>query len=285
MDLRYTLRFLKDDLFRWTLFRHRDVHCHVVTGQQSGSHWLNHLLGEVICEQYGVPRPRHIDDRVLIGNPRFLKPLPGVPRIVWTHHAPSPIVHSAPCRLLLRFPKYVVLVRDIRAALVSRYEKRKHDFQMTFSEYLRELRLLGNPNKWDLLKRFCFFNAWGRVAELLPDGVHVVHYESLQRDTEGELRRAWEFLELPVSDPGVFRRACEASTKEKMSRNEEPGRRLDLVRKDERDPVAWFSEEDRRFFADQCRRYLRYPLGYDFANWTSAKLPPPAAARPARRAA
>jgi hypothetical protein len=274
MDFRYILRFISDELFRWTLFRHRDVHCHVVTGQQSGSHWLNHLLGEVICDVYRVPRPKHIDDRVLIGNPRFLKPLPNVPRIVWTHHAPSPIVHARPFRTFLRFPKYVVLVRDIRAAMVSRYEKRKDDFGISFSEYLRDLRLLGNPNKWDLLKRFSFFNAWGRVAEWMPGKVHIVHYESLRRDTVGELRRVWDFLELPVSDKGVFQRAAEASTKERMSRNEEPGRRLDLVRKDERDPVAWFSDEDRRFFNEQCRRYLKYPLGYNFNNWTSAKLPP-----------
>ena len=285
MEFRYTARFLRDDLFRWTLFRHRDVDCHVATGQQSGSHFLNHLLAEAICLQYGVERPEHIDDRVLIGHPRDIKPRPDIPQFVWTHHAPSPVVHAAPIRSALRYPKYIVLVRDMRAAMVSRYEKRKADFRMTFSEYLRDQRFFANPNKWDLIRRTSFFNAWGRVSEVLPESVHVVHYESLSRDAVGELQRAWEFVGLPVGDPEIFRLAAEASTKEKMSRREEPGRRLDLVRKDNRDPVEWFDEADREYFSERCLRWLKHPLGYDYNDWSSAKHAPKSSQTPHKRAA
>ena len=274
MEFRFAARFLRDDLFRWTLFRHRDVDCHVVTGQQSGSHWLNHLLAEAICLQYGVDRPRHIDDRVLIGHPRDIKPRPDVPQFVWTHHAPSPVIHSIPFRNWLTFPKYLVLVRDIRAAMVSRYEKRKEDFQMSFAEYIREQRFFANPNKWDLIRRISFFNAWGRVRTVMPHNVHIVHYESLIRDAAGELQRAWEFVGLPIRDPDIFHRAAEASTKEKMSRREEPGRRLDLVRKDNRDPVEWFDQSDRQYFSRRCRKWLKHPLGYDYNDWSSARRAP-----------
>ena len=47
-----------------------------------------------------------------------------------------------------------------------------------------------------------------------------------------------------------------------------------LVRKDERDPVEWFSTEDREYFSERCDRLLKHSFGYNFGDWTSAKQPP-----------
>src|SRR5262245_25276904 len=112
MDLTYASRYLRHDLFRLSVFWHRHAHGHIVTGQQSGSHWINNLLAHVIATEFKIPPLRHIDDRLIIGHPRVPRTYPQVPRLVWTHHAPSPLVHLGPMRRLFKFPKYVLLLRD-----------------------------------------------------------------------------------------------------------------------------------------------------------------------------
>jgi hypothetical protein len=285
MDSLYAIRFLRHDLFRLSVAWHRKTHSYIATGQQSGTHWLSNLLAWVICSEYGVPPLKHIAEKVIIGHPRQSATYPHIPRLVRTHHAPSPLVHAAPVRRLLTFPKYVVLVRDLRAALVSGYEKRRHGFHLSFSDYLRDHRLFGREHKWDLFKRIVFFNAWGRVCAIFPDQTHVVHYERLRANTTGELERVWRFLELPVSDPTVFERAVAASTKERMSKREEPGRQRDLVRMDDREPVTWFNAADRRYFSEQCRRLLKHDFGYDFDDWSTATSLPARIIQPMSRAA
>lgn len=274
MDLTYASRYLRHDLFRLSVFWHRDAYGHIVTGQQSGSHWINNLLAHVISAEFKIPPLRHIDDRLIIGHPRMPRAYPQVPRLIWTHHAPSPLVHLGPMRSMFKFPKYVLLLRDIRASLVGQYEKHKQDTSLTFSEYLRDNRLFRRQFKWDLDKRIVFFNAWGRVQQLLPQQVYAVHYENMRRDTAAELERVWQFLELPVSDPEVFEKSALACSKEEMSRNEPRVRTHNLVRRDERDPVEWFNDDDREYFSTRCAALLKHTFGYDFNDWSSAKQPP-----------
>ena len=274
LDLRYPYRFLRDDLFRFSVFWHRDVHGYIATAQQSGSHWLANLLSTAICEEFDVPPLENIQDKVIIGHPRMEATYSKIPRLVRTHHGPSPLIHAAPLRQVLRYPKYVILVRDIRSSMVSRYEKHKADFNQSFSDYLRDHRPSGRKSKWDLYKRISFFNAWGRVANGMPDQACVVRYEDLRGDTPGQLERVWRFLELPVSDPGLFDLATERCTKELMSSREQPGRTHNLVRKDNRDPVNWFSDDDREYFSARCRQFLKHDFGYDFADWAPVNARP-----------
>lgn len=274
MDVRYAVRYALDDLLRMSVFWHRDVHAYIATAQQSGTHWLSNLLAAAICTHYGVPRLQHIADKVIIGHPAEPATYPQIPRLVRTHHAPSLLVHAAPLRAAFSYPRYVVLVRDIRASMVSRYEKRKQEFDISFSDYLRDHRVLGRDHKWDLYKRIVFFNAWGHVAELMPERTCIVQYELLRQDTAGELERVWRFLNLPVSDPAMFQQAAQQCSKEQMSQREPPERTRNLVRRDERDPVEWFNAADRAYFTDCCRRLLKHSFGYNWSDWTTAKALP-----------
>lgn len=285
MQLQYALRYMQEDLFRLSMLRHRQADAYIATAQQSGTHWLSNLLAAAICEQYGIPPLQHIAEKVIIGHPHDPATYPQIPRLVRTHHAPSVLVHSPPARALLRFPKYVILVRDIRASLVSRYEKRKHEIDVRFSDYLRDHRLFGRAHKWDIYKRIVFFNAWGRVCEVMPERTCVVQYEHLRRNTAGELRRVWQFLELPTNDAGMFERAAAACKKERMSAKEAPDRTRNLVRMDDRDPVAWFSPADRDYFSACCRTLLTHKFGYDFEQWESAKALPAPVTSATRRVA
>lgn len=281
MNLTYLVRYLRHDLFRMSLIWQRDADGYFATGQQSGSHWISNLMASAICQQYGVEQLDHIRDKSIICHPRMSQRHAHLPRLVRTHHAPSPLVHCAPARALLKFPKYVVLLRDIRASIVSRYERQTEELAgISFSDSLRDHSLWGRGTKWDLYKRFVFFNAWGDVARRMPEQTLLVHYENVRRDTAAELERIWRFLELPVTDTAIFARAAAECTKERMAQRDPHINNIVLVRKDERDPVDWFSPADREYFSRRCAELLRHDFGYDFNDWSSAKKPPRTSAPP-----
>ena len=122
------------------------------------------MLAAGICRAYGVPEPEHIRDRSIIRRPRDPVVHQEIPQILQSHYSPSPLVHIRLLRRLLRFPKYVFLIRDIRAALVSQYEKKSHlpAFQLSFFDYLRGRWIRGNPIPRDLWFRTRLLNAWSR---------------------------------------------------------------------------------------------------------------------------
>lgn len=275
MNLTYLARYVRHDLFRMSLLWQRDADGYFATGQQSGSHWISNLMAAAISRQYGVEKLDHIRDKSIISHPRMLQRYPHLPRLVRTHHAPSPLVHCAPVRSLVKFPKYVVLLRDIRASIVSRFERQTEELAgISFSESLRDHSLWGRSTKWDLYKRIVFFNAWGDVARRLPEQTLLVHYENIRENTVGELERIWRFLDLPISDSSIFAQAVAECTKDRMAARDPHINNIVLVRKDDRDPVEWFSPADREYFSMRCRQLLRHSFGYDFDDWSSAKCAP-----------
>lgn len=277
MRLRHIYRVARQDWPKLSLLRDRQVHAHIVTMQQSGTHWLTHMLCAALSEVYGLPDLAHIDDRRLIGDHKRPAVYFQIPRLIQTHNIPSPICHAWPLRSVLRFPRYVLLLRDIRASLVSHYEKHHARF-MTFSDYLRNHRIIGNPVRWDLWYRIRFLNAWDReIRRLPPSQVLVLNYEGLQGRPLEELRRTWVFLGLPAADAEVFTRAVARSTKDCMSAKESPEKTARVIRRSSRHPLEWFTADDRAYFESVCATYLRQTFGYDYSRWDDV----PAPARPA----
>jgi hypothetical protein len=267
MRLRHIYRGLRQDLPKLSLLRDRHVHGHIVTMQQSGTHWLTHMLAGAMAKVYGVPELADIDDRSLIGDHKRPAVHLHVPRLIQTHNIPSPVCHAWPLRRVLSFPKYVILLRDMRASLVSHYEKH-HARTMPFGEYLRNRRVIGNPVRWDLWYRIRFLNAWDREIRRLPAAqTLVMHYERIQADPLGELQRVWTFFGFPAVAPEVFARAVASSTKDRMSQKEAQDKQAKVIRKNSRHPFEWFSADDRAYFEAVCRAYLRNPCGYDYQQW------------------
>jgi hypothetical protein len=277
MRMRHFYRVARQDWPKLSLLRDRQVHAHIVTMQQSGTHWLTHMLCAALAEVYGLPELADIDDRRLIGDHKRPAVYSHIPRLIQTHNIPSPICHAWPLRSALRFPRYVILLRDIRAALVSHYEKH-HARSMTFSDYLRNHRIIANPVRWDLWYRIRFLNAWDReIRRLPPSRVLVLNYEGLQGRPLEELRRTWAFLGLPAADDAVFTRAVAHSTKDRMSAKESPEKTARVIRRSSQHPLEWFSEDDRAYFESVCATYLRQTFGYDYSRWDDVPVP----ARPA----
>ena len=273
LRLRRGFRFLRQDLPSITLLKPRNLGIagHILAMHQSGSHWLNNMLAACMIEEFKLPELEHIRDRSIVNGTRHTPVHTGIPRIVQSHEIPSPLVHMRPMQWLLPFPRYVFLVRDIRSALVSGYEKKKRiqSVEMPFSEYLRNDRLIGNEVSRDLWYRMRQLNGWNRDIGRLPaDRVLVVRYEDIQRNTSGELRRVWTFLDLPDRGPEFFDAAVQSTTKERMATKERPGQASKIVRQSNRHAFEWFSAEDREYFTSTVDVWLNDTFGYDYHDWT-----------------
>jgi hypothetical protein len=270
--LRQAYRFVRHELTAFTLLKPGNFHIagHIMTMHQSGSHWLNNMLAEGLIREYQLPELHHIRDRSIINGPRHDKVYWRLPRIIQSHEAPSPLVHAWPLCRLVPFPKYVFLVRDIRAAMVSAYEKKRHlpAFQIPFSAYLRNDRLIGNDIPRDLWLRMRQLNAWDRdIRRLPPERTLVVYYERMKADTAGELRRVWSFLDLPGHDEAFFAEIVAATSKERMAAKES-SEGAKIVRTSERDALEWYSAEDRAYFTATVDAWLRNHFGYDYHDWS-----------------
>lgn len=262
-----TVQMLRRDLSNLSLLRRRGFDGHIVSMHQSGTHWLKYLLAMVICETFDVPPPEHIGDNSVVGHPKSVPAHEG-PVIVHSHSIPSPLVHASPFRQWLEFPPYVVLVRDIRMALVSHYEKWKRRYGIPFSEYLRG-DVGGRRYDKDLWWDVRFVNAWSGVLHRMSGAALLVHYEDLEEKPALQVRRIWQFLGLPEPDSSVFQRAVTLSGKEQMATRENPDEELQVVRQTRRHPFEWYSDTDREFFEEVCNRYLHDNLGYDYVDWST----------------
>src|SRR5688572_13351719 len=142
--------------------RDRHFDGHFATLHQSGNHWIRHIISYAIAKHYNLPEQEHIDDIRLIGEPKVPPAYSHIPQVVLSHRICSPLVHARLFRMMFTFPKYVILVRDLKAVLVSHYERFKGDYKCTFSDYLRG-DIAGRRFSVDIWDCIRFMNAWGLV--------------------------------------------------------------------------------------------------------------------------
>ena len=244
------------------MLKHRDFAGMLVTMHQSGTHWVKYILTSAIYHEKGFDQPTSIhDEDRFIGNPKSHRGRPGVPSITASHSIPHILLGSRLMHQVMTFPRYVILVRDIRASLVSNYEKWKP--ACGFSEYLRgDVR--GKRFNSDIWWCIRFNNAWGRVLKNVPDKATLIRYESMKEDTYAEFSKLVDFMGLEISRESI-EFAIRFSDKEAMAKRQNPDADdLQVVRKDNRPPEEWFSGEDMQFFKETCRQYLKYDMGYTY---------------------
>jgi hypothetical protein len=264
MGLHYYQKRLIQDYTNFSLLFRRNHDGHIVSMHQAGTHWLRNLITHVIAREHGLTIPQNIRSDEVVGSIRN-PPSHGGPVIVQTHSIPSPLFASPVLRSMLRYPKYLVLIRDPRVMLASHYKKRKGDSPWSFSDYLRRNKKTRQFRKniwWDLR----FLNTWLPLAQSWPAHIRVVKYEDLRRDTLGELNKIVDYFGIKVSDPDTLAWSVAECSKEAMSQKE--GERTHkVVRQDETNPLAIYTTEDRQFFNDTYRRYLKADIGYKLEQW------------------
>lgn len=262
------------DLTNLSLLRQPPCDGQIVSLHQSGTHWLRHMLSVLMARLYDLPEPVHLQDSDFIPSPKQASKYSGILRIVSSHTIASPLLTNRLALAFVCLPRYLLLVRDPRIILASHYQREKSRYNIAFSEYLRAdlaaLHKAGTRRRFDkdIWWDIRFQNSWAKMLALMPEQMRLVRYEDLRRDTAGQLADIARFLGLPEAGAEDLAYAIAQSSKEAMSKKEAPGAKYTVVRKDEANPLAAYSDEDKRFFLQTYRKYCRADFGYDLeAGW------------------
>ena len=102
------------------------------------------------------------------------------------------------------------------------------------------------------------------MVERHPEHTAVLRYEDLKADTRGQLARVCAYFDIKGVSPDLLDDVVAAASKEEMAKRPDPNVKLTVVRMNTRPADEWYSEEDRRFVSELCRRNLKYTFGYRY---------------------
>lgn len=270
----YHITRITRDLTNLSLVRHRHSNGHLISMHQSGTHWLRNMLSLAMARLYNLPEPEYIQNNDFISPPQKPSKYPQIPRIVSSHQIPTPLITNRLALSLIKLPKYVLLVRDPRIIAASHYRKHEPKYKVPFSDFIRaDIAALHRASKkrkfdkdiwWDIR----FQNSWAKMLSLRPENMHLVRYEELRRDTASHLLAIMRFLDMPDIDEQTLDYCIRQSSKEAMAQKEAPELALKTVWQDNKNPLAIYSEDDKRFFLEAYRKYCKADFGYDLeAGW------------------
>lgn len=259
---RYRWHALRRDLSNYAVLRQRRCDGYLASLHQGGTHWLKYMLASALCARHGLEPPRYNHANDVIGGPHDPPAPPPLPLLISSHSIPNFMVRSRLLAPSLRLPPCVVLVRDVRAALVSNYVKWQARYAVDFATFLAgdPAGRRFNSDLWWCLR---FLNAWGTVAEHRSGPVLVVRYEDLRADPERGLARVAAHLGLDLG-AGHIATGVGAATKAAMQARHDPQRPPGEVREDPEPPERWFGAAEERFLRAACRRLLHHRFGYPY---------------------
>lgn len=266
------LRAFNRQMFNPTCVRHNHFQGHIATAKNCGTHWIKYMLSLALMEKYNLPPPAHIRDDAIVGHAKTPPVHKHIPQVAVTHSHPHYLMRLPVAHKILGLPKFVVLVRDIPAILVSMYEKSRGahlDKKMgmknaDFSTYLRG-DVTGRTRIEDIWGLILFFNAWGAAADKNPDRILTVRYEDLGADTLSILKKISDHMELELEE-GLLARAIEKSSKKEMKskidRSEDQAERS--VNLERREALEWYSLADLEFLRAALKKHLKHSFGYRY---------------------
>jgi hypothetical protein len=260
---RFTIRVVRADLANFFLFQYRGVHAFLITGKNSGTHWLKFMLSCAIAEQFGVPHPTHASGRTadaIIGHPRWAPAYPQLPRIGSSHTIPSIAFAWQMC--FLAHPPVVVLVRDIREAMLSNYVKWRQQYGGSFTEYVQG-DPMGRRHVADVWWYIHFFNRWGDIACANPQNILVVRYEDLKSSPEYWLRHIAAHVKVPLSNR-AYDVALQFVGRTAMRTRLDPSHQETIIPSEAARDSIRFSDADEKILQDILRRNLRHDFGYGY---------------------
>ena len=263
---------LNRDLLKLSALRYRGFDGYIASMHQSGNHWIRYVLSTAIARHFGHSDPDHIGDKQYVSAVKTKFGNSSLPRVVVSHRIYSPLAFNAVTTRCLKFPPYVILVRDLSHMLVSNYERFKDRYGVPFSTYLRG-DVWGRKYNCDIWDSIRFLNAWGDIRQALPGKTLIVRYEDMQKDVAHEARRIWQFFGLPAQGESLLEDAARDSSKERMQQKEAAaGKYGVIIRQSSRNPLDWYSEADQRYLADVCSRYLKHSFGYDYSGFAGGAV-------------
>jgi hypothetical protein len=216
-------RGLLIDLSNFHLLQYRSVSGFLVSGKNSGTHWLRFMLSHAMAQRYGLAPPVHSSGRSsedFVGHPRWPRKYPELPFIASSHNLPSSMLSWGWVRWLFDLPPVVVLVRDPKEAMLSHYVKWHEVLSLSLHDYIcnQSTKRKQLADGWWYID---FFNRWGRMAKAAPDHVLVVRYEDLQNAPEYWLERISNHIGLGL-DAAAIAAAMEVSSREAVRSTLDP---------------------------------------------------------------
>jgi hypothetical protein len=252
---------LEREAFNLRTLLHGQLDGVMATMNQSGTHWVCYMLSLILARLHDLPPPSYSEDTSIVGSVKCQE----IPRIKYVHCPPHYLLRSRTLFRWLHLPRHLVLVRDLRDSLVSHYEKCKTEYNVDFSTYLRGgARREGGYRLNDIWVRIRFLNGWGAVVERQSEQAAVLKYEDLKADTRGQLARVCDHFNIEGVTPDLLDEVVAASSKAEMAKRSNPTAKYRLIRTDPLPADEWYSDEDRRFVAEVCRRHLKYTFGYRY---------------------
>lgn len=247
-----------------TLSHGKVVDGFLASAKNSGTHWVKFMLSNAMAAQWGKPPPARTTGEAaddFIGPAKTKRRYPDLPNIGRTHTIPSALLTGGIGKAVAPLKPTVVLVRDIRQAMLSNYVKWRDDYGVSLSEYVRGAPE-GKRYIADVWWYVLFFNRWGDLAKHGAP-VLVARYEDIQQDPAGQIRRMAEHWKLNLGEDAIAAGAA-ASGREKMRALQDPNFQEVIIPKAEDRARVAFSPEDLAFLDAVFARYLRHDFGYGY---------------------
>lgn len=264
-SVRLALRDIDSDLSSHHLARYaRRVDGYLVTAKNSGTHGLRFMLSTAIAHHLELPAPMRSsgpDSNAFIGHPKNGWAHDRAPKIGSSHNIPSRLMSLPGAAELVHLPPTVVLVRDIREALLSYYVKWAEPYELgSLSDFIR--RPAPGKRKIDDVWWFIrFFNRWGEVLAARPSDVLVVRHEDVKASPCAWVRCVWAHWGIILDDADVAA-ALAVSDREAVARTLDPAYAETIVPDRARREAAVLSDEDEAYLAELFRRHLKHDFGY-----------------------
>lgn len=262
----FALAQLRADVSNFYLLHYRGCDGFLVTGKNSGTHWLKYMLSCAIAAQHGVAPPERSNGRegdAIIGHPRHPRRYQQLPRLGSSHNLPSRAFVLPGLRHILPTRPTVVLVRGIHEAMLSNYLKWRATYGVDLATYVQ-----GDP--WgrryvaDAWWYVHFFNVWGEFARVHAGKTLVVRYEDLRRDPAQWLDRAARRLGVVLSESAMA--AGLAHVERDAIRSRLEAGRGDVVPDETARARIAFSPAEDAVLRDILRRNLRHDFGYGYLS-------------------
>lgn len=262
---RFAYHRVRHGLSNYSVLRLRDADGALVSMHQSGTHWLKFMLANAMAEHYDIPPPQYNHANDIIGGVKDPVIYNNIPRLLATHTIAPLLLQYPPLLRLARLPPIVLLVRDLRASLVSNYRKWQHRYNLSFSEFLRgdPAGRRFNSDIWWCVR---FQNVWGSLAATLGTRVLTLRYEDISIAPATALGEVAAHFDLALSDRAMAH-GTEAANKPAMAARADPTRPPGEVNTDSADPLALYTSSDRDWLEAVCATELRYTFAYDYAAW------------------
>lgn len=265
------VRKLLIDVSNFYLLQHRAVGGFLISGKNSGTHWLRFMLSHAIAKRHELAAPVHSCGPMsedFVGQPRPPQKHPQVPFIASSHNLPSSVFAWPWVARLLRLPPIVVLVRDPKEAMLSHFVKWAPTLGLDLHSYV----CASSPRRKivaDAWWYIDFFNRWGRMRDALPDRVLIIRYEDMLAAPERWLRRAADHLGVGLDSASV-QAGLAVSSREAVRDQLDLGYGEVIVPDAEIRASVSLTPAEEAVLTATFARHLRHDFGYGYARPTYA---------------